>query len=201
MSSTVLWYASRATGLVTLVLLTATMVLGVLTATRVSGRRWPGFATQELHRRVSLTSLAFLAAHILTAVLDTYVHIGLVAVVVPFTSAYKPLWIGLGAIAVDTLLAVTVSSLVRHRIPARVWRGVHWLVYASWPVAVLHGFTMGPDMRLGWVVWLTVGCIAAVAGALWWRLARLASARRRLSSLRAVRERPRGVPLKHLADR
>ncbi len=200
MSSTVLWYASRATGLVALVLLTATMVLGVLTATRVSGRLWPGFATQELHRRVSLTALVFLAVHILTAVLDTYVHIGLDSVVVPFVSPYKALWIGLGAVSVDLLLAVAVSSLVRHRIPARVWRGTHWLAYASWPVAVLHGFAVGPDMRLGWVAWLTVGCIVAVAGAVSWRLARLASARRRLSCLQAVRERPRGVPLKHLAD-
>lgn len=201
MTSPLLWYASRATGIVALILLTATMVLGLLTATRLSSRRWPGFATQELHRRVSLISLAFLAGHILASVLDTYVHIGWVAVVVPFTSAYKPLGIGFGAIAVDSLLAVAITSLLRHRIPARTWRSLHWLAYLSWPVAVIHGFAMGTDMRLGWVIGLTLACVAAVAGAGSWRVSRRAAARRRLSTLPAVREGPRGVRVTHLVNR
>jgi methionine sulfoxide reductase heme-binding subunit len=201
MSSTMLWYASRATGLVALILLTGTMVLGVLTATRASSRWWPRFATQDLHRRVSLTSLVFLAGHILTSILDTYVHIGWAAIVIPFTSGYRRFGIGLGAVAVDLLLAVAISSMIRPRIRATTWRALHWLAYASWPVAVFHGFAMGTDMRLGWVVALTIGCIAAVAGAVTWRLAGVAATRRALHALPAVRNRQAGVPIKHLANR
>jgi predicted ferric reductase len=200
MSSPLFWYASRATGLAALVLLTTTMALGVVTATRLSSRRWPGFATQELHRRVSLTALVFLAFHILTSVLDIYVHIGWFAIVVPFTSSYKPLGIGLGAVAVDMLLAVAATSILRHRIQAHTWRALHWLAYFSWPVAVVHGFTMGTDMRTGWVIGLTVACVGAVAAAGSWRLISTTMARRRASSLSAVRERPRGVPVKRLVQ-
>jgi sulfoxide reductase heme-binding subunit YedZ len=201
MSSPVLWYATRATGLVSLVLLTVTMVLGVLTATRMSGRWWPRFATQDLHRRVSSTSLVFLAGHILASILDTWVHIGWIAVVVPFASGYRRVGIGLGAIAVELLLAVAISSVLRHRIRARTWRALHWLAYASWPVAAIHGFTMGTDMRLGWVTALTLGCVAVVTAAGAWRATRLVAARRLAATVPAVRERPRGVPIKHLVHR
>ena len=196
-----LWYATRATGLVSLVLLTATMVLGMLTATRVSGRRWPRFATQDLHRRVSLTSLVFLAGHIVTSVLDSYVHIGWIAVVVPFASGYRRAGIGLGAVAVDLLLAVAVSSMLRPRIRARTWRALHWLAYASWPVAAVHGFTMGTDMRLRWVTALALGCVTAVAVAGTWRATRLSAARRLAATVPAVQQRPRGVPIKHFVHR
>ncbi|HXX89940.1 MAG TPA: ferric reductase-like transmembrane domain-containing protein [Acidimicrobiales bacterium] len=201
MSSTLLWYASRATGIVALVLLTGTVVLGVLTASRFSTRRWPGFATQDLHRRVSLTALVFLAGHILSAVVDTYVHIGWTAVVVPFTSSYRALGVGLGAVAVDLLLAVSVSSLVRHRLRARTWRALHWLAYMAWPVAVLHGFAMGTDMRLRWVLALTLGCIGAAAGAATWRLRRRWEVRRQAAVHAPEVTRRAGVPDKHLAHR
>jgi sulfoxide reductase heme-binding subunit YedZ len=76
MSSTTLWYLTRATGIVALVLLTATMVLGLATTNRAKARKWPGFTQQEIHRRISLLSVVFLAVHVLTSVLDTYVSIG-----------------------------------------------------------------------------------------------------------------------------
>ena len=201
MTSPTLWYAARATGLTAMVLLTGTMVLGLLTATRVSHARWPRFATQDLHRRVSLIALVFLAGHILSTVLDTYVHVGWAAVVVPFASPYKRLWVGMGAVAVDLLLAVAVSSLLRTRLRAGTWRSLHWLAYLSWPAAMLHGFAIGTDTRLGWVQVLTVGCIAAVAGAGTLRLTRLGAQRRRVGANPAVAARPRGVPVKHLASR
>ncbi|HYA67727.1 MAG TPA: hypothetical protein VED63_03250, partial [Acidimicrobiales bacterium] len=126
MSSPVLWYATRATGLVALVLLTVTTVFGVLTATRFATERWPGFAQQDLHRRASLLSVVFLGGHVLTSVMDSYVHVGWAAVVVPFASDYKPLWVGLGTISLDLMLAVLLTSLFRHRITAGAWRAVHW---------------------------------------------------------------------------
>lgn len=179
MTSPVLWYATRATGLVALVLLTGTVVLGTLTGTRFSTRSWPGFAQQALHRSVSLLSVVFVACHILTSVLDAYVHIGWAGIVVPFASGYKPLWVGIGAVAFDALAAVTISSLLRHRIPARAWRAVHWLGYLCWPVAMAHAFGIGTDMAEPWAVGLGASCAAAVAAGATARAVAAARTRRR----------------------
>ncbi len=169
-SSTALWYATRATGIVALVLLTATMVLGILTAGRVKTRSWPAFAQADLHKRISVMAMVFLAIHVLTSVLDTYVHLGWASIVVPFSSSYKPLWTGLGAVAVDLMIAVAVSSALRQRIAARTWRGIHWLAYGSWPVAMAHALGEGTDAAKLWMDALAAACTLAVVGALVWRI-------------------------------
>ncbi len=199
MSSPVLWYATRATGLVALVLLTATTLLGVLTANRAATVRWPGFSVQDLHRRLSVITMGFLACHILTSVLDTYVHIGWAAIVVPFASSYKPLWVALGAIGFDLLLAVAVTSHLRHKMRAGTWRAVHWLAYLSWPVAISHAFGMGTDMGQEWVIALTVACLAVVVGAGIWRVALAARRTRHALAVVPVHRRRPGVPVKHLS--
>jgi sulfoxide reductase heme-binding subunit YedZ len=180
------------------VLLSATLVLGIMTANRAGARWWPRFAQQDLHRRVSMISMVFLAAHVVTSVLDTYVHIGWAAVVVPFASSYKRLWVTVGTVGVDLMLAVAVTSLLRHRMNARVWRAVHWLAYVSWPVALAHAFGMGTDVHLRWVIGLAVGCILAVVLAVSWRTWRAMGGRRRALAFVPVRDRPRGVPVKQL---
>jgi len=169
-SSQTLWYLTRATGIMALVLLSATVVLGVLTSGRVSTVRLPRFAWQDLHRRISLLAIAFLGVHIVSTVTDPYAPIGWLSAVVPFASPYRRFWLGLGAVAFDLLLAVAVSSLLRRHIATRLWRGVHWLAYASWPVAVAHGLGTGTDPRLTWVAGLVAACVAAVLGAVTWRL-------------------------------
>jgi DMSO/TMAO reductase YedYZ heme-binding membrane subunit len=147
-----------------------------------------------MHRRISILTVVFLGIHILTSVLDTYVHIGWAAVVVPFTSAYSRFWVGVGAVAVDLLLAVFVSSLLRSRISAGTWRAVHWLAYGCWPVALAHTFGMGTDSREGWVVALGVACVATVAAALAWRVQ---ASVRRASTLTSHAMAPGASP-KHL---
>jgi DMSO/TMAO reductase YedYZ heme-binding membrane subunit len=142
--------------------------------------------------------MGFLACHILTSVVDTYVHIGWTAIVVPFASSYKRLWVALGSVGVDLLLAVSVTSWLRPKIRAGTWRAVHWLVYLSWPVAVVHAFGMGTDMRQGWVIGLTVACIAVVVGAASWRISLVTTRQRRALRVIPVERRPRGVPVKHL---
>ncbi len=170
-TSTSLWYATRGAGLACLILFTASLVLGVLNVSRWSKPGWPRFATQDLHRNVSLIALLLLAIHILTAELDTFAPVGWLAVVVPFASPYRPIWLGLGTVASDLFVAVIVTSLVRNRLGHRVWRTVHWAGYAAWPVAVLHGLGTGTDPKLGWVQALTAVCVAAVLVAVGWRLA------------------------------
>src|SRR5580698_7296358 len=170
MSSTSFWYITRASGIVALVLLTVTMILGLTTTARARARNWPGFAQQELHRRISMLSMVFLAIHILTSVLDTYVHIGWAAILVPFTSSYSRFWVGMGTVAFDLMAAVFVSSLLRPRMKPGTWRGIHWLAYGCWPIALAHTFGLGTDAGELWVIALGAACVLSVAAALVWRL-------------------------------
>jgi hypothetical protein len=167
----VYWFLTRGTGAVALVLLTVSVVLGLLGTLRVSGVRWPRFAIEAMHRDVSLLVVVVLVGHIVTTVLDSFAPIALTAAVVPFISSYRPLWLGLGAVSFDLLLAVVITSLVRRRLGYARWRAVHWLAYASWPVAVLHGLGTGSDANLWWMLALTAICVAAVAVAVGARLA------------------------------
>jgi methionine sulfoxide reductase heme-binding subunit len=175
-SSTALWYASRATGMVALVLLTAVVVLGILVNRRGRLPGLPRFATTSLHRSTSLLAVAFIAVHVITAIADPYVTIRIAAVVIPFTSAYKPLWLGLGAVSLDIIVALIVTSLARARIGRRTWRAVHWLAYACWPIALAHGIGSSNDLRTGALLGLTILCTAAVAGATAWRVISAAAA-------------------------
>jgi methionine sulfoxide reductase heme-binding subunit len=178
-TSTALWYASRATGVVALVLLTVVVLLGIGVNRQ---RRLPGlprFATTSLHRSMSLLAVAFVAIHVITAIADPYVTIGIAASVIPFTSPYRPLWLGLGAISLDVMIALILTSLARARLGRRAWRTVHWLAYACWPVALAHGIGSSDDLRSGWLLGLTVACTAAVAAAASWRVGGALTARRR----------------------
>jgi methionine sulfoxide reductase heme-binding subunit len=169
--STALWYASRATGVVSLLLLSLVVMLGILVNRQGRLPGLPAFAVTGLHRSLSLLAVLFIAVHVATAVIDPYVSIGLAAVVIPFVSAYQPFWLGLGAVALDLIAALIVTSLLRARISRRFWRGVHWLAYAAWPVALVHGFGVSPDLRSGGLRALALGFALAVGAAGLWRLA------------------------------
>jgi len=166
-----LWYLTRAAGAVTLVLLTLTLVLGVLNVERVASARFPRFVIDGWHRTISLLACVLLALHVGTTLLDGYAPVRIVDAVVPFISAYRPLWLGLGALALDLLVAVAVTSLLRARVGIRAWRAVHWAAYACWPLAFVHGLGTGSDVRAGWVTWLALGCAVAVVVAIVARLA------------------------------
>ena len=181
-----LWFISRATALVSLLLITATVVLGTSHSGRVATSGWPRFTLHAVHRNLSLLTLAFLVVHIATAIIDPYAKIAWLDAVVPFGSVYHPFWLGLGAVAFDLVLAVLVTSMLRGRIPLRLWHGVHLASYALWPVAVAHGLGMGPDAPW-WVLALNVTCVVAVVGAVARRLLTRhpdAVARRAVGSMR-----------------
>lgn len=170
MNDTVLWYATRGAGIVSLLLFTAVVALGVLTAIRWQTRSWPRFLTAGLHRNLALLSVAFLVVHIVTAVVDPYTSLGPLAALVPFSSAYRRLWLGLGVVALDLLLALVATSLIRARLGHRTWRAIHWLAYAAWPIALLHGLGTGSDTAALWMRVLDAVCVAVVVGAAAWRL-------------------------------
>jgi methionine sulfoxide reductase heme-binding subunit len=169
MSSQLLWYTTRGAGAVSLVLLSAVVILGLLARLRFESRGWPRFLSAAVHGDLALMTLVFLVLHIVTAVVDPFTHLGLAALV-PFGSYYRTLWLGLGAIAFELLIAIVATSLVRRHIGVRAWRAIHWLAYASWPVAVLHGIGTGTDNTALWMVVIDIVCVAAVGGALLWRM-------------------------------
>ena len=170
-SSTALWYTSRATGVVSLLLLTAVALLGLLVTRQGRLPGLPRFAVTGLHRNLSLLAVVFVALHVLTAVADSFVHIPLIATVVPFASPYERLWIALGTVSLDLTVAVVVTSLLRRHLSRRLWRAVHLLAYASWPVAWLHSITAAPDVRHGALFLVTVASAAVVVAGVGWRLA------------------------------
>ncbi len=159
------WYLTRATGAVALVLLTLAVVLGVADVSRFSSPRWPRFVVDSLHRNASLLALVFLIAHILTSVLDGFAPIGLKDAVIPFVGSYRPFWLGLGAVSFDLIVAVIVTSMLRARIGYATWRAVHWLAYASWPIALVHGLGTGSDANATWMLAVSILCLLAVSAA------------------------------------
>jgi hypothetical protein len=170
------WYATRATGVVALVLLTLVVALGVAGSMRLRSTRWPRFLVTGLHRNLTLLTLVFLVGHIATTLLDSFTPIGLRDAFVPFLASYRPIWLGLGAVALDLLLALTLTSLLRVRIGYRSWRSLHWLAYAAWPVALAHTLGTGSDVRFGWLQSLSLGCVALVGIAVALRLKTAAAA-------------------------
>jgi len=177
-----MWYLTRGSGTVALVLLTVSLVLGIAGPLSRRGMRVPRVTLAGLHRSLSLLSVVFVAAHVGTTVADSYAPIGLEDAVVPFLSPYRPVWLGLGAVAFDLVLALVVTSLLRVRLGARSWRLTHWLAYACWPVALVHALGTGSDPRAGWLQLTAAACVAAVLAAVAMRLARSgASLERRLA--------------------
>jgi methionine sulfoxide reductase heme-binding subunit len=170
MSDTILWYTARGAGIVSLILLTAVVCLGVLTTVRWQRAGWPRFLSAELHSNVALLSIAFLAIHIVVAVVDPFTSLGWASAVVPFSSDYRTFWLGLGSVATYLFAAIIVTSLLRDHIGLRTWRTIHWLAYACWPVALLHGIGTGSDSGAIWMWAVDAACIAAVFAAAAWRL-------------------------------
>ena len=169
-SHTVLWYASRATGVVALLLMTAVLLLGLLVTRQGRLPGLPRFAVTGLHRNLSLVAVVFVVLHVLTAVADSYVRIPLISAVVPLASSYERLALGLGAVSLDIMIAVIVTSLLRRHLSRGLWRAVHLLAYVSWPVAWLHSITSSTDLRHGWLFLTAVGCALLVVVAVLWRL-------------------------------
>ena len=164
------WYLTRGTGVVSLVLLTLSVALGIAEVVRYASPGWPRFVLAALHKNASLLVTVFLGVHILTAVADSFAPIRFLDAVIPFVGRYRPVWLGLGALAFDLVLALVATSLIRECLGYRAWRVVHWTAYVCWPIAFLHGLGTGTDTRARWGLFVNVGCLIAVLFAVWWRV-------------------------------
>jgi len=167
---TALWALGRGTGVVALVLLTVSLCLGVVVRSRRTFGGLPRYGVTAVHRTASLTATGLVAVHVLTLLLDPQAGLRLVDLVVPFAGAYRPFWLGLGTLGLELIALVTLSGLLRKWIGERAFHALHLLAYALWPVALVHALGTGTDAGSPWMLALSGLCLAAVAGACWWRI-------------------------------
>jgi sulfoxide reductase heme-binding subunit YedZ len=170
MNNQLLWFTARGAGAISLILLSIVVALGVLAQSRFGTRWWPRFLTPAFHRNLSLMAVVFLVLHIVTAVIDPFTHLGLVAALVPFGSYYRTVWLGLGTISLELMLAIIATSLLRPWFGASVWKAIHFLSYPLWALAVLHTLGTGTDAGAAWMEAITTASVGLVAGAIAWRL-------------------------------
>jgi hypothetical protein len=164
------WYAARAAGVVAYVLLTCVVLVGVTLAGKLRMKTWPKFAVTDLHRFGSLLVGVFIGLHVLTIALDAYTPFSVTQLVVPFASSYRPVWVALGIVSTELLIAVAVTNALRGRIPYRWWRRVHFATFLVWAGATVHGIGAGTDSASLWLSTIYVVAVASVLAALAWRI-------------------------------
>jgi len=164
------WYAARAAGVVAYVLLTAVVLVGLTLAGKLTMKTWPKFAVTDLHRFGSLLVGVFIGIHVLTIALDTYTPFSVTQLVVPFASSYRPVWVALGIVSTELLIAVAVTNALRGRIPYRWWRRAHFATFLVWAGATVHGIGAGTDSGALWLSTIYVVAVASVLAALAWRI-------------------------------
>jgi predicted ferric reductase len=166
-----LWYLGRASGFVTLLLLTASVSLGIVVSRRGRSPKWPLFVTDQLHRYLSLVFLVFLTMHVVTIWLDPFTSFSPADVLIPLASNYRPLSMGLGIAAAELGLAIWLSAYLRRWIGYRAWRAIHFLTYVVFPMALIHGIATGTDTGSAWSLAIYMGCAGVVGALAWLRVA------------------------------
>ena len=177
-STTAVWYAARAGGIVAYLLLSTSVLAGITLAAKQRVPGFPRFAVEDVHRFLGILAGLFIAIHVGSIALDTVVPFSLTQLVIPFTASYRPLATGLGVVALELLVAVGIANRLRSRLPYRVWRRVHYSTFAVWLLATGHGILVGTDRDQAWLHWLYGLAVALVVGAAALRLGRGPAARR-----------------------
>ncbi len=168
-SSPAIWYAARASGVAAYVVLSVVVCLGLGLGGKAQSRRWPRFAIEDVHRVGGLLVGSLLVVHVGAIALYSFLPFSLGQLIVPFTASYRPLWTGLGIAAAELLLALAITNHYRKRIPYRFWRTAHYLNFAVWGLASVHGLLSGTDRGSAWLALLYAVSVAAVVTLLGWR--------------------------------
>jgi methionine sulfoxide reductase heme-binding subunit len=166
------WYVARAGGVLAFALLTVTVLLGVLLAGRKTLPGWPLFAVEDVHRFANLLTWSFIGLHVVALLADTYIGFSVAEVLIPFASHYRPAATAAGVVGLELLAALALTNAYRDRLPYAVWRRAHYLNFAVWLLALMHGVAAGTDARAVWAGALYAVSAAAVAGAIAWRVLR-----------------------------
>jgi sulfoxide reductase heme-binding subunit YedZ len=168
------WYAARAAGVVAYVLLSIVVTLGLTMAGRVRLARWPRFAVEDVHRTGGILVGVFVTLHVVTIAIDAYLPFPLTSILVPGLARYRPLWVAFGIVAAELLLALAFTNHYRDRlIRYAVWRRIHYLNFAVWLAATVHGIGSGTDRNAVWLLAIYAAAAAIVAGAIAWRFGRM----------------------------
>jgi sulfoxide reductase heme-binding subunit YedZ len=168
-SSPAIWYAARASGVAAYVVLSLVVSLGLTLGGKAQNRRWPRFSLEDVHRFGGLLVGSLIGVHVLTIAADSFLPFSLTQLVVPFTSKYRPLWTGLGIAAAEILLALAITNHYRRRLPYGFWRKAHYLNFAVWTLASLHGLMAGTDRGTAWLAIVYGVSVATVLMLLLWR--------------------------------
>lgn len=171
-SSPIDWYTARAAGMTAYVLLSAVVLLGLTMAGKKTFSRWPRFTVEDIHRFGGLLVGSFVAIHVFTIAIDAWLPFSITSLIIPFTSRYRPLWVGMGVAGAELLLALAVTNHYRLRLPYSFWRRAHYLNFAVWSAATLHGVGSGTDRSAAWALGTYAVATAGVVSAIVWRIAR-----------------------------
>jgi methionine sulfoxide reductase heme-binding subunit len=139
------WFLTRSTGLIAYLFLTASTAWGILLSTKLVKEQIPPPVALELHNTLSWLALAFTAIHAFLLLYDTYFTYSLAHLLIPFIGPYKPLWVGLGTVALYLMLLINLSFYLRKKIGQQKWRLLHYAAFAIFIFATLHGFMAGTD--------------------------------------------------------
>jgi sulfoxide reductase heme-binding subunit YedZ len=167
---TATWYVVRASGLLAFALLTASVVIGLLISGRARSERWPRFALEDVHGYAGLLAGMFIGLHGLALLADGYLPFSLSQLVVPGTAPYRPLAVAFGVVAAELLAAIAVTNRYRRRLSYPTWRRLHYLNFAVWAFALVHGLLAGADTGTVWAELLYTLSGGAVAGLAVWRV-------------------------------
>lgn len=163
------WILARASGLTAYVLLTMSVLAGLVLKSRPFGRALNAATVTDTHRFFAFLGLGAVALHALTLVLDSTVHINLAALLVPGLAPYRPVWTALGVFAAELMILIVLSFPLRKRIRMRAWRRLHWATYGVFALATVHGLAAGTDTPTPWAFAIYVGAVGSVVFATAWR--------------------------------
>lgn len=171
------WAVARGAGFSAFVLLTVSVALGLVLSLRLTSPRWPGIVTNDVHRFVTNLALWMTGLHLTMLLLDSQSGFSPGELLIPFTGEYRPVATSLGILALYTVLAVLVTTKLRHRIGYRRWRRLHGLAFLAYGAALMHGILAGTDSGAGWATLVYVGSGLTVGGLTLARVARRPAAR------------------------
>jgi methionine sulfoxide reductase heme-binding subunit len=170
-SSPIDWYTARAAGLTAYLLVSGVVLLGLTMAAKKPFARWPRFTVEDVHRFGGLLVGSFVVIHVVTVAIDSWLPFSLQSIVVPFISRYRPIWVGLGIAAAELLVALAVTNHYRRRLPYAFWRRAHYLNFAVWSAATVHGLGSGTDRSAPWALGMYAAAVSTVSAAIVWRAA------------------------------
>jgi hypothetical protein len=146
--SQIWWYITRSAGLVAYLLLWFSTAWGVAVPSKIFSPKLTEAFTFEFHQHLSWLALGFTGLHFAVLLVDRNEPFSLVQTLIPFTSTYRPLWVGIGVIGMYLSLIVSMTYYLRRRIGIRAFRAIHLLGFAAFVGAALHGWFAGTDSGL-----------------------------------------------------